>query len=145
MSPHSSTPSQPPLRESEKWVVPPLFARATRNGNFLWAWGRPRAPGPHMLIGGWSMLVLYRIQVSAPLRLSCVRTSGSRPYLGLCNLDFCQGCFSGSPSRGEAGRRPMAWMGVCMHRKSIGTITASPNAMLFARREKEILATFFCL
>ena len=45
------------------------------------------------------MLVLRRIQVSAPLRLSCVRTSGSRPYLGLCNLDFCQGCFSGSPSR----------------------------------------------
>src|SRR4051794_1258931 len=49
---------------------PPIYARATPNGNFLWAW----TPAPNMLIGGWSMLVLYRIQVSAPLRLSCMRT-----------------------------------------------------------------------
>ena len=37
----------------------------------------------------------------------------------------------------------MAWTGVSMHRKSICTITASPNPASFARGEIDVLIGFF--
>src|SRR3954467_9673203 len=91
MSPHSPVPLSR-LCERVKSGSPPLCSSHAKR-QLLMGVGAPQGPGPPYV----TRRMVYASTVSHPsfsaLRLSCVRTSGSRPYLGLCNLDVSKAVF----------------------------------------------------